>query len=453
MLLTPQVLNKELEKPMKQLRGDMLQAIKKADALAQTIKEISPQERQKNDIATLKTLAQKSANREKASETFTGNFAAAITVDSDIEDAIAGDSEIEKAILLPKKAEVSHQKDDILTFFKQTLAPLAKQLGKFTQSPEAKKAIEDQTKERDRMLKEMASRAQSQRSSGRSYGSAGRYPYQSSYASPSYSPAGGASPSHSPSQGSYMPEHDGQREREYDDDSATPLQDNDYPHLYGGPTSSEEKDAKQKELEAKTKLETEQRAQLKAETIRLRNIFTEALTDITTTLDGTGDDWQAYNQEIRDQLAQPVQEIIALYDAFHTSLVKLTKEDQKECLINPNVIIDLLPHLIYAVSYDILDPQQGDTHASTSYKKLLTILSTQPTLKQKNVSRTYKTGCNWITDSANPLHINLDQADKKEPSDRTKIEQVIARLGAKHVPMLTEKLKTLDKAAEEQKAT
>lgn len=59
-LLTPQAINKTLEKPMEQLRKDILQTIKKTHALSAKIKDVSAERRQQTDIDKLQAFAKKS---------------------------------------------------------------------------------------------------------------------------------------------------------------------------------------------------------------------------------------------------------------------------------------------------------------------------------------------------------------------------------------------------------
>ena len=447
MLLTPQIVSKELEKPIEEMRNTIVQTIKKTLTLTEKIQEIPADERQKNDITTLQSLAKKTEARlsDQASEEEADS-----NKESKIEDDETVFTEDEENISTPTTPEapaVSNKKqgDELLTFFEETLAPLAGQLGKFTQSPEAKKAIEEKTAERELRMKEMENRIKNQHSNRRRYSSSDYYDepsYRRNAYRPTFSPHSSPYTSYpsaerfsSPQSTFYAPPQDNIPSTGKITTLKESLKDSPKPIFYGlSKKDKDDKEAKETtEPDAAEKLKREAREDAK---INAAKIYDTLLATIASNLNEAGEDWELYNQRINDKL-------VAI------SSVLLTQHDTSD-ILTVATLETFLPHLIYASASDILVPadrtdQDNDSEnqqtmsTGTSCKKLLDTLINEPILKKKPyiVTKAFDLACAWITDKHNPAYLSLD-----EPDDQTikKIKAVIKRLGAPNVRPLKEAL-------------
>lgn len=447
MLLTPQIVSKELEKPIEQLRSTIVQTIKKTITLTDDVKEIPAEDRQKNDIDTLQSLAKKTDARlaDQESEEDTNETP---NEPEDDETVFTQDEEDVSISTTPEAPAISNknQKGKLLTFFEQTLAPLAGQLGKFTQSPESKKAIEEKTAERELRMKEMENRIKNQQSNKRQYGSSDYYdepPYRRNAYRPSFSPHGfPASPYpsaerfSSPQSSSYSPPHDNVPLTDKTTTVNESSKDSSKPIFYGLGKKDKKDDKEAKETtepDAAEKLKREAREDAK---INDAKIYDTLLATIASNLNEAGEDWELYNQRINDKLVAISSVMLAQHDKSDTLTVATLET--------------FLPHLIYASAWDILvpadktdrdnDSENGQTKSTgSSCKKLLDTLINEPILKKKPyiVTKAFDLACAWITDKHNPAYLSLD-----EPDDQTikKIKAVIKRLGAPNVRPLKEAL-------------
>lgn len=358
---------------------------------------------------------------------------AMIDVDDDLDEVIDAAKKETPTTPKPKKitfpqrkapsTQEERQKDDILTFFEQTIAPLAEQLGKITLSPETKKAIEAQTKERERQMKEMENKIKSQRSSGRAYSSGssrysgdsyrspGRSSYGSSYSSPySSSSRGGYSPSsYSPSHSTYNPE--------LEKENATK-------------ELSKDKDKdKKEESHADSKKDTPKDNKNKGdktETLRLRDTFTKTMTDIAK-LD-PNKSWETYNNKINTQLTSQIKRIMKLYTDYSISCAHLPKEDQIDVAIDVSKLRAFLPHLIYASVADILTPKGAVEENNEICQDLLDTLTKAPGLTKPQADRAFNKASEWIEDTNNPKKI--------DPTNNDTIQKIVKRPEAKRIPTL-----------------
>lgn len=438
LLLIPQVINPNLEKPVERMRKDIIETTKKATLLAEKIIIISAEKQQKNDIAQLNALAKASQKIvQRPAGSFAERLSETIVEDNQIEAAIENESPIQTL-----------KADDIFTFFNQSLAPLAQQLGTFTRSPEAQNAIEEKTKEREQRIKAMADRVKNQRSSSRN-SFFGNYdePYRHNSSRYPFHRYPESRDTSSDARSSYNSPHHYNDSDDEDEERTTPQPATNTlwttPLSYGGYSPQISDISKGKKTEDKT-LKLNDSATItdsRTKVINLRETFVTMIKEITETFDGTGDDWNAYHQEVSDQLAQPAQELLKPYHDYKLALKKLPKDIQKDCFIDTKNLIDFLEHLIYMAVYDILASKNDLTLECVAYAKLLEQLSIHPSLKQKQNRQAYAIACSWITAAENPLRIAADQPLSSEHPSYSKLKSIIDRLGATHVPLLTEALK------------
>lgn len=351
----------------------------------------------------------------------TPTLAASIDVDDDINQALftTQKSPAKKAPVKRRIARTpeERQQDELLMYLEETLAPLADQLNKFTQSPDSKKMLEDRAKEREQELKTLASKLKSQQQ--QRFGSSGGYrsPSRSSYTAP-YSSSGYGRSGYSPSRSTppYTPPH----RDDVKSSSPEPIK--------SSPPSSAGSSALSSNPEEERKAQEKKAAAKKVEEAKkLRDEFAKTIKNIATALD-VG--WSAYDNLIKSRILDRIESLSDAYDKYDEAVQKLSDEERKHIKTISPEIKELLPHLVYASAYDILNDKKEAGLTDQTESCIIFFEKLKPKISRAAAQiEAYEEGIDYIIEKPGLI----DPSTKKVKSgthEAKKLDAIIARLGS-----------------------